>query len=122
MGLAWNIVAAFAFGGIAVTGAIARTATNVKGGRISVADLVHGVTLLIILLVAAPLAKFVPLAALSAVLINVAFNMGEWHNFKRLTKWPVSDAAVFLITFSLTIIIDLTVAVEAGMLLAARCC
>jgi sulfate permease, SulP family len=114
-----NIVSPI-FGGIAVTGAIARTATNVKcGGRTPVAGITHGITLLIIILVAAPLAKFIPLAALSAVLINVALNMGEWHNFGRLLKWPRSDSAVFLTTFSLTVIIDLTVAVEVGMVLAA---
>ena len=108
------------FGGIAVTGAIARTATNVKcGGRTPIAGIIHGITLLIIILVAAPLAKFIPLATLSAVLIMVALNMGEWHNFKRLLKWPRSDVAVFLATFSLTVIIDLTVAVETGMVLAA---
>lgn len=114
-----NIVSPL-FGGIAVTGAIARTATNVKcGGRTPVAGITHGITLLIIILVAAPLAKFIPLATLSAVLINVALNMGEWHNFSRLLKWPRSDTAVFLTTFSLTVIIDLTVAVETGMVLAA---
>jgi SulP family sulfate permease len=108
------------FGGIAVTGAIARTATNVKcGGRTPVAGVIHGITLLIIILVAAPLAKFIPLATLSAVLINVALNMGEWHNFKRLLKWPRSDAAVFLATFCLTVVVDLTVAVETGVVLAA---
>jgi sulfate permease, SulP family len=114
-----NIVSPI-FGGIAVTGAIARTATNVKcGGRTPVAGIIHGITLLVIILLAAPLAKFVPLAALSAVLINVALNMGEWHNFGRLPKWPRSDSTVFLATFSLTVLIDLTVAVEAGMVLAA---
>lgn len=114
-----NIVSPI-FGGIAVTGAIARTATNVKcGGRTPIAGITHGITLLVIILVAAPLAKFIPLAALSAVLINVAVNMGEWHNFSRLLKWPRSDVAVFLTTFSLTIAIDLTVAVETGMVLAA---
>jgi SulP family sulfate permease len=108
------------FGGIAVTGAIARTATNVKcGGRTPVAGIIHGITLLIIILIAAPLAKFIPLAALSAVLINVALNMGEWHNFHRLPKWPRSDTVVFLSTFTLTIVVDLTVAVETGMVLAA---
>jgi sulfate permease, SulP family len=108
------------FGGIAVTGAIARTATNVKcGARTPIAGIIHGVTLLIIILIAAPLARFIPLAVLSAVLINVALNMGEWHNFKRLSKWPRSDTAVFLATFSLTVITDLTVAVETGMVLAA---
>lgn len=114
-----NIVSPI-FGGIAVTGAIARTATNVKcGGRTPIAGITHSVTLLIIILVAAPLAKFIPLATLCAVLINVALNMGEWHNFGRLLKWPRSDAAVFLATFSLTVIVDLTVAVETGMVLAA---
>ena len=114
-----NIVSPI-FGGIAATGAIARTATNVKcGGRTPVAGLVHAVTLLAIVLAAAPLAKFIPLATLSAVLVNVALNMGEWHNFGRLLKWPRSDAAVFLAAFSLTVIIDLTVAVEIGMVLAA---
>jgi SulP family sulfate permease len=114
-----NIVSPL-FGGIAVTGAIARTATNVKcGARTPIAGIVHGITLLIIILVAAPLARFIPLAALSAVLINVALNMGEWHNFSRLLKWPRSDTAVFFATFSLTVIIDLTVAVETGMVLAA---
>lgn len=114
-----NIVSPI-FGGIAVTGAIARTATNVKcGGRTPIAGIIHGITLLMIVLAAAPLAKFIPLAALSAVLINVALNMGEWHNFARMPKWPLSDVAVFLTTFSLTVIIDLTVAVETGMVLAA---
>jgi len=108
------------FGGIAATGAIARTATNIKcGGRTPIAGITHSVTLLIIVLVAAPLAKFIPLATLSAVLINVALNMGEWHNFRRLPKWPRGDSAVFLATFGLTVIIDLTVAVETGMVLAA---
>ena len=114
-----NIVSPL-FGGIAATGAIARTATNVKcGGRTPVAGIIHAVTLLAIVLVAAPMAKFIPLATLSAVLVNVALNMGEWHNFARLPKWPRSDAVVFLTAFSLTVIIDLTVAVEIGMVLAA---
>jgi SulP family sulfate permease len=108
------------FGGIAATGAIARTATNVKSGaRTPVAGIVHALTLLAIILVAAPLAKFIPLAALSAVLVNVAIHMGEWHNFRRLRKWPICDSAVFLSAFSLTVAVDLTVAVEIGMVLAA---
>jgi SulP family sulfate permease len=108
------------FGGIAATGAIARTATNVKhGGRSPIAGITHAFTLLIILLVAAPLARFIPLATLSAVLVVVAFNMGEWHQFARLPKWPRSDAAVFLTAFALTVLVDLTVAVEVGMVLAA---
>ena len=114
-----NIVSPL-FGGIAATGAIARTATNVKcGARSPVAGIIHALTLLLILLVAAPLAKFIPLATLSAVLVNVALNMGEWHNFARVSKWPRSDAAVFLTAFALTVMVDLTVAVEIGMVLAA---
>ena len=108
------------FGGIAATGAIARTATNVKnGGRSPIAGITHAIVLLGIILVAAPLAKFIPLATLSAVLVMVAWNMGEWHMFSRLGKWPRSDAAVFLTAFALTVLVDLTVAVEVGMVLAA---
>ena len=108
------------FGGIAATGAIARTATNVKSGaRTPVDGIVHAFTLLVIILIAAPLAKFIPLATLSAVLVNVALHMGEWHNFARLRKWPVCDSAVFLSAFALTVVVDLTVAVEIGMVLAA---
>jgi SulP family sulfate permease len=114
-----NIVSPL-FGGIAATSAIARTATNVKSGaRSPVAGIVHALTLLAIILIAAPRAKFIPLATLSAVLLNVALHMGEWHNFGRLLKWPRSDALVFLTAFILTVIIDLTVAVEIGMVLAA---
>lgn len=114
-----NIVSPL-FGGIAATGAIARTATNVKtGARTPVAGIIHALTLLAIILVAAPLAKFIPLAVLSAVLVTVAVRMGEWHNFARLPKWPRSDSLVFLSVFGLTVLIDLTVAVEIGMVLAA---
>jgi SulP family sulfate permease len=108
------------FGGIPATGAIARTATNVKSGaRTPVAGMIHAVVLLLIVLVAAPLAKNIPLATLSGVLMFVAYNMGEWHHFKRLAAWPKSDAAVFLTAFTLTVLVDLTVAVEVGMVLAA---
>jgi sulfate permease, SulP family len=108
------------FGGIPATGAIARTATNVKnGGRSPVAGIIHAVTLLVVIMAAAPLARFIPLATLSAVLVVVAFNMGEWHQFVRLPRWPKSDAAVFLTAFALTVLMDLTVAVEIGMVLAA---
>lgn len=114
-----NIVSPL-FGGIAATSAIARTATNVKSGaRTPVAGITHAFVLLAIILVAAPLAKYIPLATLSAVLVNVALNMGEWHNFTRLAKWPKSDAGVFLAAFALTVLIDLTVAVEVGIMLAA---
>jgi SulP family sulfate permease len=108
------------FGGIPATGAIARTATNIRSGaRTPVAGIIHAVVLLLIVLVAAPLAKSIPLATLSAVLVFVAWNMGEWHQFKRLTKWPKSDALVFLTAFSLTVLVDLTVAVGVGMVLAS---
>lgn len=108
------------FGGIAATGAIARTATNVKmGARSPVAGMIHALTLLVIILAAAPLAKYIPLATLSAVLVTVALHMGEWHNFLRLRYWPGSDALVFLTAFSLTVLVDLTVAVEVGMVMAA---
>jgi len=114
-----NLITPF-FGGIPATGAIARTATNVKnGGRSPVAGMVHALTLLLVILVAAPAARFIPLATLSAVLAVVAWNMGEWHMFVRLPKWPKSDAAVFLTAFALTVLVDLTVAVEIGMVLAA---
>ncbi|MGN6555610.1 MAG: SulP family inorganic anion transporter [Verrucomicrobiota bacterium] len=106
-----NIVSPI-FGGIAATGAIARTATNVKcGARSPISGIVHAITLLAIILIAAPAAKFIPLATLSAVLVTVALNMGEWHNFSRLAKWPRSDAVVFLTAFCLTVVVDLTVAV-----------
>ena len=108
------------FGGIPATGAIARTATNIRSGaRTPVAGITHALTLLVIILAAAPLAKFIPLAALSAVLMVVAYNMGEWHHFTRLARWPRSDSAIFLATFALTVLIDLTVAVQVGMVLAA---
>lgn len=113
-----NLVVPF-FGGIPATGAIARTATNAKnGGRTPVAGIVHALTLLGIVLIAAPLVQFIPLATLSAVLIVVALNMGEWHHFRRLAHWPRGDASVFLTVFGLTILIDITVAVEIGLLLA----
>ncbi len=114
-----NIVCPF-FGGIAATSAIARTATNVgAGARSPVAGIIHAAVLLAILIFVAPLAEFVPLAALSAVLLNVAIHMGEWHNFRKLRTWPGSDAMVFLTAFILTVVVDLTVAVEVGVVMAA---
>lgn len=114
-----NIVTPF-FGGIPATGAIARTATNVRSGASSpVSGMVHALTLLIIVLVAAPLAKFIPLASLSAILLIVAINMGEWEVFGRLRGYPRHDAVVLMVTFGFTVIFDLTVAVEVGLLLAA---
>jgi SulP family sulfate permease len=108
------------FGGMPATGAIARTATNVKNGaRTPVAGLIHAATLLVIVLVAAPLARHIPLATLSAILVVVAFNMGEWHQFARLPKWPRGDAAVFLCAFILTVVIDLVAAVEIGLVVTA---
>lgn len=107
-------------GGIPATGAIARTATNVRSGATSpVSGIVHAATLLAILLAAAPMAKFIPLVSLGAVLVIVALNMGEWREFRRLRQYPKSDGAVFLTTFGLTVIFDLTIAVEVGMVLAA---
>jgi len=114
-----NIASAL-FGGMAATGVIARTAANVRsGGRTPVAGIVHALTLLVILLAAAPLARHIPLAALSAVLILVALRMGEWHQFTMLRRWPRSDAAVFIVAFVLTILVDLTFAVGVALLMAA---
>ncbi|HEY0308517.1 MAG TPA: SulP family inorganic anion transporter [Acidobacteriaceae bacterium] len=108
------------FGGIPATGAIARTATNIRsGGRTPVAGMVHAFTLLAILLVAAPLAKFVPLATLAAVLFVVAYNMGEWREIATIMRLSRTDIAVWLATFALTVLADLTVAVAVGMALAA---
>ncbi len=108
------------FGGLPVTGVIARTATNIRSGAGSpVAGMVHAVFLLAVLLVAAPLAADIPLATLAAVLAVVAVRMGEWEEFLVLRKRPRGDAAVFLATFGLTVVFDLTVAVEVGMVLAA---
>ena len=107
------------FGGIPVTGAIARTATNIKnGGRTPVAGMVHAITLLGIMLLFGQWAKLIPMATLAAVLIIIAYNMSEYHLFKRLLKSPRSDVAVLLTTFGLTVIFDLTVAIEIGMFLA----
>jgi SulP family sulfate permease len=108
------------FGGIPATGAIARTATNIRsGGRTPVSGMIHALTLLAILLIAAPLAKFVPLAALAAVLFVVAWNMGEWREIGSILRLAKTDIAVWLVTFTLTVVADLTVAVGVGMALAA---
>ena len=108
------------FGGIPATGAIARTATNVRSGaKTPVAGIVHALTLLVILLVAAPVAKFIPLATLAAVLFVVAYNMGEWHEIRVILRLSRADIAVWATTFALTVLADLTVAVEVGMGLAA---
>jgi sulfate permease, SulP family len=108
------------FGGIPATGAIARTATNIRSGAVTpVAGMVHALTLLAILLVAAPLARFVPLATLAAVLFVVAYNMGEWREIGTILRLSRADIAVWLTTFALTVLADLTVAVGVGMALAA---
>ncbi|MDB6167033.1 MAG: dauA [Lacunisphaera sp.] len=108
------------FCGLPVTGAIARTSANIKaGGRTPVAGMVHALTLLLIVLFFAPYARFVPMGAIAAVLVVVAFRMGEWHELTRLGKMPRSDAVVLLATCGLTVVFDLVVAVEVGLMLAA---
>ena len=108
------------FGGIPATGAIARTATNIRSGaKTPVAGMVHALTLVCILLLAAPLAKFIPLATLAAVLFVVAYNMGEWREIGSILKLSGADIAVWATTFGLTVFADLTMAVEVGMALAA---
>ncbi|WP_293983517.1 SulP family inorganic anion transporter [uncultured Clostridium sp.] len=111
-------IASGLFGGIPATGAIARTASNVKsGGRSPISGMVHAITLLITMLVLMPLAKMIPMTALSAILIVVAYNMSEWRTFKSLLKAPKSDIAVLLITFGCTVIFDLVVAIGCGMIM-----
>ena len=108
------------FGGIPATGTIARTVTNVENGAVSpVAGIVHAATLLAIVLIAAPLASHIPLAVLAAILVLVARNMGEWHEFARLKNFPVTYRTILLATFFLTVIFDLTVAVQVGLVLAS---
>jgi SulP family sulfate permease len=107
-------------GGIPATGAIARTATNIKSGaKTPVAGIVHAFTLLLILLFAAPAARFVPLCTLGAVLFVVAYNMGHWQDVARILRLSKADKAVWAATFLLTVVADLTVAVEVGMILAS---
>ena len=107
-------------GGIPSTGAIARTATNIRSGaRTPVSGMVHALTLLVILLVAANLARFIPLATLAAILFVVAYNMSEWREVRTILKLSKADIIVWVMTFALTVLADLTVAVEIGMLMAA---
>lgn len=107
------------FGGIPATGAIARTMTNINnGGRTPVSGMIHAVVLLLILLFLMPLAQFIPMACLAGVLVVVSYNMSGWRTFKALLKNPKSDVTVLLITFFLTVIFDLTVAIGVGLLLA----
>jgi SulP family sulfate permease len=108
------------FGGLPATGAIARTATNIRSGaRTPIAGMTHAVTLLLILLFAAPLVRHIPLAILAGILMIVAYDMGEWRAIPEVVKLGPAEAAVWFITFALTVLADLTVAVEAGMVLAA---
>jgi sulfate permease, SulP family len=113
-----NIVSPL-FGGMPATGTIARTVTNVRaGGTTPVAGIVHAVTILAIVLLAAPLALHVPLASLAGILLFVAWNMGEWHEFTRLRRFSLPYRVILLGTFFLTVVFDLTVAVEVGLVLA----
>jgi sulfate permease, SulP family len=108
------------FGGLPATGAIARTATNVRSGaKTPVAGMTHALALLAIVLFAAPLARFIPLSVLAGILFVVAYNMGEWHEIPELLKLSRLDIGTWLVTFLLTVFADLTVAVEAGMIMAA---
>jgi sulfate permease, SulP family len=114
-----NIVSPL-FGGIPATGAIARTATNIRSGaKTPVAGMMHAVTLLCVLVFAAPLAKFIPLSVLAAILLVVSYKMGEWGEIPELLKLSRLEIGTWLITFGLTVFADLTVAVEAGMIMAA---
>jgi len=108
------------FGGLPATGAIARTATNIRSGaKTPVAGMIHALTLLVILLVASKLAAAVPMAVLAGILMVVCYNMGEWHEARELWRHSWTDRLVWLVTFVLTVVADLTVAVETGMILAA---
>jgi SulP family sulfate permease len=114
-----NIVTPF-FGGLPATGAIARTAANARSGASSpISGIIHAATLLLIVLIAAPLAQYIPLASLAAILLVVAINMGEWDVFGHLKSYPRNDAIVLLITFAFTVMFGLTLAVEVGLLLSA---
>jgi SulP family sulfate permease len=114
-----NIASPF-FGGIPATGAIARTATNIKnGGLTPISGITHAIVLLLIMLFFGKWAALIPMATLAGILIIVAYNMSEWHLFVKLFRSPKSDIAVLLVTFSLTVLVDLTVAIQAGVVLAA---
>ena len=113
-------LAAPLFGGFAATGAIARTTTNVRtGGRTPIAGIVHALVLLAVVLIAAPLAAYVPLATLSAIVMVVAINMGEWHEFRELRRYSWNYRVILVSTFLVTVLFDLTIAVELGMVLAS---
>jgi SulP family sulfate permease len=107
------------FGGIPATGAIARTATNIKnGGRTPVAGIVHALVLLLIMLCFGTWAALIPLPCLAAILVVVAYNMSEWHSFRLVLRCPRSDVIVLLTTFALTVLVDLTAAIQVGMVLS----
>ncbi len=107
------------FGGLPVTGAVARTMTNIKNGGITpISGIIHSATLLMILLFLGPLTQHIPMACLAGVLVSVAYNMSEWRTFKRLMRGAKSDVAVLVVTFSLTVLFDLTVAIIFGLLMA----
>ncbi len=111
------------FGGIPATGAIARTMTNINnGGRTAIAGLIHAGVLLLIFLFLMPLAQYIPMACLAGVLVIVSYNMSGWRTFKQLLKNPKSDITVLLITFLLTVIFDLTIAIEVGLVIACLLC
>ena len=113
-----NVVAPL-FGGIPATGAIARTMTNINnGGKTPVAGIIHAIVLLLILLFVMPLAQYIPMSCLAGVLIIVAYNMSEWRTFKSLLKNPKADVIVLITTFSLTVIFDLVIAIQVGILIA----
>jgi SulP family sulfate permease len=114
-------IASVLFGGIPATGAIARTAANAKnGGRTPIAGMVHAVVLLLVILFLMPYAELIPMPAIAAILFVVAYNMSEWRKFVRIVKSaPKSDIIVMVITFGLTVVFDLVVAIEVGMVLAA---
>jgi SulP family sulfate permease len=113
-----NMVVPF-FGGIPATGAIARTATNIRaGGKTPIAGMIHALTLLVIVLVAAPLASHIPLPALCAILIVVALNMGDWHAFREMRRFSLQDRVILLTTFFVTVVFDLTLAIEIGLTLS----
>ncbi len=113
-------IASGAFGGLPITGAIARTATNVRaGGRTRVAAILHAILVLAIVFFAAPLMGSVPLGAIAGILMFTAYNMVEWDRVHRIFRTPLSDVAVMLTTFALTVFVDLTVAIEVGLILAA---
>ncbi|MEN2257931.1 SulP family inorganic anion transporter [Paraclostridium benzoelyticum] len=109
-------IASSLFGGIPATGAIARTAANVKnGGRSPISGMVHAITLLLIMVILMPFAKLIPMTTLAAILIIVSYNMGEWSHFKELLSSSKSDVLVLLITFTFTVVFDLVFAIGVGM-------